>query len=202
MIHVERVEKELQRLVSAGGFMVLGCCAKARIDESRHVLVIGPPGAGKSFLSEKLRRLGLNAVDADGIVGLSKWIDEEGNDATYQEGLGSEWLRTHRFVWSRTVLEGYLAVSKDLFLFGVSHNIYDMIDLFDKVFYMDLDYGELEKRLNRVDRQNPLGRIAYEREAVLEEARRLKETAKTLGIEFIDSTLPPEEIMRRICMKV
>lgn len=185
-----------------GNLLTIPMKIKDSRPKRKHVLVIGPPGSGKSFLSGELKRFGFNAVDADRMVGLSRWIDEEGNEATYHEGLGGQWLRTHRFMWDKAVLEDYLSKNKDLYLFGVSDNIYEMIDLFDRVFYLDLDFGELERRLMHANRQNPMGRITDEREVVLEEARKLKKKAKALGIESIDSTLPLEEIMRRICTKV
>lgn len=165
---------------------------------SKKVLIIGPPGSGKTYLSKRFWELGLNSVDADSVEGLSKWIDRRGNETTYRSNGGGEWLKTHEFVWDRKVLIDYLRKSRELYLFGVSDNIYEMIDLFDAVYYLDLVPAELEKRLTNQERRNPVGRTEEERRVVMREAERLREKARDLGVEYVDASLTPDEVLKRI----
>lgn len=165
----------------------------------RRVLVIGPPGSGKSFLSRKLGESGFNAIDSDDLSGLSSWVDADGNRTAYQSCAGRDWLRVHRFVWDRAVLKDYVASSTDLYLFGVSDNIFEMMDLFDIVFYLDLNQEELLKRLMRVDRENPMGRTKRERKEIVMEMRKLRAKAKAVGLEIVDGSLSVERILSRIC---
>ncbi len=65
----------------------------------RAYLVTGNPGSGKSTLAAELSRRGLIAVDADD---LAFWEDRSGVRVDQPPGADDDWLRAHRWVWSRT----------------------------------------------------------------------------------------------------
>lgn len=69
------------------------------------VLIFGPSGAGKTYLSKELKKLGLNSVDADLIGPLSSWFDGNDNKVDYQERADKEWLDDHSFRWDKDYLK-------------------------------------------------------------------------------------------------
>src|SRR6266567_9177101 len=71
----------------------------------RAYLITGNPGSGKSTLAAELSRRGLIAVDADD---LAFWEDRTGVRVDQPPGADGDWLRAHRWVWSRTRLEQVL----------------------------------------------------------------------------------------------
>ena len=64
------------------------------------VLIFGPAGAGKTYVSSALRKSGINAFDADEIEGLSSWYDRDGNRVAAPTN-AEEVFRALFFLWSR-----------------------------------------------------------------------------------------------------
>lgn len=162
------------------------------------VLVIGGPGAGKTYVSQELRMHGHNAVDADSVEGLSKWVNMKGDEVDFPELPDRRWLQTHRFILDRSTLKNFLVKNPSLYLFGVSHNIFEIMDLFDRTYYLDLDPRLVRKRMMGKERLNPLGKTDQQQQEVIEVIRELREKAESLGLKFIDSSLSPKEILEMI----
>lgn len=162
------------------------------------VLVFGASGSGKTYISTKLRNLGINAVDADKIEGLSSYYDGQGNKVECPEDADKEFLGNHSFLWDRKFLEDYLSKNLDVYIFGASGNIFEMLDLFDRVYFLKVNPDLQKERLLHKSRENPMGNTEYQRENAVRWGQQLEQKAKTLGIEFIDATLSPEEILKRI----
>lgn len=163
------------------------------------VLIFGASGSGKTYTSSNLKQLGINAVDADLIDGLSSWYDENGNKVKYPKDADKKFLDNHEFLWDKDFLSVYLNKQQDVYLFGLSGNIFKMIDLFDKAYFLKVDYELLKERLTHESRENPMGKTEYQRQAVIDYAKMLEEKSKELGIEFIDATtLKPEQIFDHV----
>ncbi|MBI2028008.1 MAG: AAA family ATPase [Candidatus Levybacteria bacterium] len=162
------------------------------------VLIFGSSGSGKTYVSTELRKLGINAVDADSVEGLSSWFDGSGNKMPYKEDADEEFLNNHSFLWDRKFLEEYLKENPNIYLFGASGNIFGMLDLFDKVYFLKVNPGLQKERLVHQSRENPMGNTEYQRENAVRWGRELEKKAKALGIGFIDATLTPEEIFKLI----
>lgn len=162
------------------------------------ILIFGPSGSGKTYVSAKLREIDVNAVDADLIEGLSSWYDGQRNKVKYPEDADQDFLDNHEFLWDKDFLKDYLNKNPDIYLFGLSGNIFDMLDLFDKVYFLKVDHELLKDRLIHESRENPMGKTEYQRRAVINYAKMLEEKSKELGIEFIDATLTPEEIYKQL----
>src|SRR3989338_10385648 len=97
---------------------------------SKHILILGPSGAGKTYISASLRSKGINALDSDLIEGLSDWFDGNGNRVSYPTDADKEFLDNHEFLWNREFLKIFLESQKEIYLFGMSGNVFDMLDLF------------------------------------------------------------------------
>lgn len=162
------------------------------------ILVAGPSGSGKSYISSELRKLGVNAVDADLVIGLHGWFDGQGNRVKFPKNAGPEFLDNHSFLWNRDFLKQYLEKQDEIYLFGSSGNFFEMIDIFDKLYFLKASPEILEKRLADENRENPMGKTKFQRQRAIEYAKQMEEKAKSLGFIFTDSTLTPEEIYKLI----
>ena len=162
------------------------------------VLVFGPSGSGKTYVSSELRKLGVNAIDADAIKELSSWYDGAGNKITYPENADQIFLDNHSFLWDREFLKDYLNKNPNIYLFGASGNIFHMLDLFDKVYFLKIDPEIQKERLTYESRENPMGNTEYQRENAVIWGQELEEKARKLNIPFIKATLSPKEIIEII----
>lgn len=161
------------------------------------VLVFGPSGTGKTYIPSKLRHLGVNTVDTDLIEGLSDWyLGKE--KAQYPEDADEKFFENHEFLWDKEFLKDYLNRNPDIYLFGSAGNIFEMLDLFDKVYFLKAEPNLIKERLAHQSRENPMGRTEFQRENAVIWGQQLEQKAKELGIEFIDATLTPEEIFKLI----
>ena len=162
------------------------------------VLVFGPSGSGKTHISSELRKLGINAVDSDSIRDLSDWHDGQGKPVEYPLDADKEFLNNHSFLWDRKFLEDFLNKNPNIYIFGASGNIFDMLDLFDKVYFLKVDSDLQKERLIHQSRENPMGKTEYQRENAVRWGQELEKKAKDLEIEFIDANLSPQEIFKLI----
>ena len=162
------------------------------------VLIFGPSGAGKTHLSERLKKQGLNSIDADTIKNLSSWFDGSGNKVNYPEDADAEFLDNHSFLWDKDYLSKYLAAHPDIYLLGASGNIFEMFDLFDKVYYLDVPDDVQNERLQHESRENPMGNTEYQRQNAISWGNELKQKAKNLKITFIDATKNTEDIYQEL----
>jgi adenylate kinase family enzyme len=158
------------------------------------VLVIGPSGSGKTYIAEKLSAQAVAAVDADLIPGLSGWFDGQGKKVSFPPEADQEFLNTHQFLWDKQFLQEYLDRYDDLIVFGLSGNVFEMVPLFDKAFFLTVPDAVLNQRLQREDRTNPMGKTEHQRNSVIKFAKQLKKKAKKLQLPFIDGTKTPQEI--------
>ncbi len=94
--------------------------------------------------------------------------------------------------------QDYLTKNPDIYLFGASGNIFDMLDLFDKVYFLKVEPDLQKERLIHESRENPMGNTEYQRENAVKWSQQLEQKAKTLDIKFIDATLELEEILNLI----
>jgi dephospho-CoA kinase len=162
------------------------------------ILIFGPSGAGKTFVSSKLREQGIPAVDADMIDGLSSWFDEKGNKVAYPKDAGKEFLENHDFFWDREFLKEYLRQHETIYLFGGSGNIFEMLDLFDKVFFLKIDPKIQIERLKHPSRANPMGSTEYQRQLAVDWGQALEQQAQKRNVPMIDGNQTPAEILRGI----
>jgi hypothetical protein len=158
------------------------------------ILVFGPSGSGKTYVSTVLQSAGYAAVDADSVEGLSAWYDSSGNKVAYPNDADEDFLNNHNFLWNKEFLANYLKDINDIYLFGMSGNVYDMLDLFDKSFYLKVDADLQKDRLQHESRLNPMGNTEYHRDNAVVWGLEMEEKAKNLNIPLIDARLDPFKI--------
>ncbi len=162
---------------------------------AKYILIIGPSGSGKTYISATLRRQGVNAPDADLIEGLSDWFGAGGKQVTYPENADKEFLDNHEFLWDRNFLSKFLQEQQNnIYLFGMSGNVFNMMDLFDKVYFLKTSPEILAQRLRHESRENPMGKTDYQLQNALNWGREIEKEAKKLNIEMIDANQTPEQI--------
>ncbi len=165
----------------------------------KHILIIGPSGSGKTYISASLRKQEINAPDTDLIEGLSVWFDAGRKQITYPEDAGKEFLNNHKFLWNRNFLSKFLREQQnDIYLFGISGNVFEVVDLFDKVYFLKTSPEILAQRLRHESRENPMGKTDYQLQNTLNWAKEIEERAEKLGIEMIDANQNPEQIFSQI----
>ena len=158
------------------------------------VLVTGNPGSGKSALAQELTRRGHSAIDPDRDAELSYWQDRAGGHVRLADAPPApdrEWLRSHRWVWSRSRLEELLAREAGaLFVCGIAANIDEVIDLFDAAFLLHIDEATQEARLVAHDAANPPGRGEPGRQAIREGREVFEAQMASLGAITLDGGAP------------
>lgn len=159
---------------------------------------MGPSGAGKTHTSAYLRSKGVNAIDADTVDGLAGYFNGKGEEVECQPDADKEFLDNHEFLWNRSFLEKYLADNQEIYIFGMSGNVFQMLDLFDKVFFLKAPQEVLAERLRHESRENPMGKTDYQLKNALEWAKEIEEEASDLGVTMIDATSTPQQIFEQI----
>lgn len=162
------------------------------------ILITGSSGSGKTYLAKEFIKMGIKAVDADTISELHGWFDGNGIKVKYPEVADKEFLNNHQFLWDKNYLKKYLEDKEELFLFGLSGNIFEMRDLFDETYFLDVPNEIILERLSRSDRENPMGKTEYQQKIVIKYANKIRDKALRLGIEMIDGTKTAEEIAKLI----
>jgi shikimate kinase len=167
--------------------------------KNQKVLIIGPPFSGKSYISSKLKEKGVNAIDADKIDSLSKWVNENGDTVQFPDSASQDWLSENKFVWDREVLENFLGKEElPVYVFGVSSNVFYLKDLFDKSFFLEMSPQLLLKRMSNNKRTNPRGNTEEQRNALIESLQKKKEKALSYGFIPIPADSSSEQILEFI----
>ncbi|GCE29753.1 hypothetical protein KDA_52370 [Dictyobacter alpinus] len=154
------------------------------------VLIFGPAGVGKTYVSSALKTLGINAFDADEIEGLSSWYDRDGKKVATPKNAEEVFAKHYSFLWSRTFLKAFLAQYPDVYLFGGSGNVTAMFDLFEKVYFLKVEANLQKERLTHSSRKNAMNEVRW--------GQWLETDARNRGVPFIDASLTPEQIFTLI----
>jgi len=136
--------------------------------------------------------------DSDEIQGLSNWFDWEKKPVEFPKDADDKWLKTHEFLWNKEVLQKFIKENEPVIIFGLSGNCFKMVDLFDEVYYLDINPADLEKRLKNQNRLNPMGKTKEQADLVIKYMETIRQKAAELKIPFINANQSPEQIMNQI----
>jgi hypothetical protein len=154
-------------------------------------LVTGDPGSGKSTLARELTRRGVRAIDPDDDPELAYSEDAAGHRADRPQSPDEEWLRSHRWVWSRSRLEEVLAGYREpVFVCGIARNQDELLDLFGRVFLLRIDGPTQEARLVAHDAFHPPGRSEAGRQEIRDGRTAFEAQMLKHGAIALDGTAP------------
>lgn len=159
-------------------------------------LITGNPGSGKTTLAHELTRRGMAAVDPDENPDLSYWEDAAGQRVDGPTKPDRAWLRSHRWVWSRSAMERVLAGYRDpVFVCGIARNQDALLDLFERVFLLRIDERTQEDRLDAYDLANPHTRRSEDGRREIHDGRSVFEAQMLgLGAVALDGTAAPAAV--------
>jgi len=163
-------------------------------------LITGNPGSGKTSVATELTRLGYTAVDADDLAG---WETVAGQKVEQPAHATVEWLLSHRWVWTRTRVEGVVreatAYGGPVFICGIAINQRDMLDLFDGVFLLSIDH---ETQVQRLDAPSNSERGPALRAQILDGRPVFEQEMKSLGAVVLDGRERTAVVAARILQHV
>lgn len=163
------------------------------------VLLFGPSGSGKTYVSQALKKQGVNAFDDGEINDLSGWYNMQGEKVatptTAREALDNH----YSFLWSKRVLKAFIDKYDEVYVFGGSGNIFNMFNIFDKVFFLKIDPTIQKERIMHSSRATPL--MDFDENGIVTWGDWLEQEAVKRNIPFIDATLSPDQIFAIISRK-
>lgn len=156
------------------------------------VLIFGPSGAGKSFVANAWKKQGINAFDDGEITDLSNWYDRNGKRVSIPATADEAMANGYAFLWSKKAMARFLALYPTVYVFGGSGNVSEVFDLFDQVYFLDIDPVLQLERLKSPLRPTP--QLDSNAEGAIVWGQWLRELALAKGIPFIAANQTPEVI--------
>ena len=178
------------------------------------VLIIGIPGAGKSYLAGKMRKKGFFAIDAD----FGKGMKVKGGlvEATDKNGKAVKLDPKGNIIWKNGADCGFnfnrlrkqLERKSSVYIFtftvhghkGKGDGAVDVMKMFDKVYYLKVPVNNLKHRI-RTRTNNDYGKDPNQMKYILLDKRSWDKKVRALRLKTLDSTLPAEKLIKMITSK-
>lgn len=160
------------------------------------VLVFGPSGSGKIYVAKTLQKAGINAFDDSDIDDLSNWYNENGQKVPEPATADEAAEKQLAFLWSKKTLKSFVSKYDDVYVFGGSGNVWDMFDLFEKVYFLQIDPGLQKQRLMSPGRPTP--RMDVNDEGLVIWGAWFEQMARERGIPSVNADQTPEQIFQII----
>jgi len=166
------------------------------------VYITGNSGAGKSAVRKELQLRGYEAHDTDE-NNISSWqnkytgnIVERPLDKADRTNV---WYSEHDWNMSCNKIENLAMQANDklIFLCGSTSNADEMLNFFDKVYYLSVDEVTLKERLTRRT-SNDFGKAPDELKNILGWHMSLEERYKNYGAQLVDATQPIKSVVDEI----
>ena len=114
---------------------------------NKKYFLTGVPGVGKTTIGKILEEKGYVVVDVDYEPGLANWYNiKNGEKVPKNNDADGDWYMRHDWNWDEKVLGKVLENENDVFVCGVTSNQNNNLNLFDKIFLLQLDSEEIRKR--------------------------------------------------------
>ena len=157
------------------------------------IFVTGVAGSGKSTLCADLASRGVCAHDADdGVSRHVRIADGAEVQAPPRSHQGPEWVARHEFRFDQDrvkELATQATPSTPVVLLGAAYGDDDVISIADQSWYLDLDEGELRRRL-AARAPGSYGQAPHELEAILAWNAAAASRYESLGATRLDATRP------------
>lgn len=154
----------------------------------KNFLIEGVSGSGKSSVCAELKKLGYTSIDGD---------NELAYQGDPQTGIKTKGFKHKNHIWDVKKVKLIISSNEDehAFFCGGSRNFKKFIDLFDRVFILDLDKETLNARLNGRSKKT-WGGTEEQRKQILR-LHQTEEDIPNIGIK-IDATKPLNEVVQNI----
>lgn len=167
----------------------------------KKIFITGMAGSGKSTLAAELKRRGVRVVDFDEVEGLCSWKNKlTGEDADYHPGIGKDWLESHDWECDIDRLSKLVDSEQGdgvIVFVGVMGNQAKFLDLFDKVYLLQIDEETLIERLtNRIT--NDFAQDYSERQYLLELRKKFDSDTIQAGAVPLAATESVQSLADRI----
>lgn len=169
-------------------------------------LITGNSGTGKTTVADELRRRGFEVHDFDDI--LARWRNDETGYVHPKSSVKApqrtpDFLKNHSWVVPRDELVSAIKQCHEdnIFFAGLASNLSEIVDLFDKVFALDVSDSELKKRINERD-NNDWGKSPEELKQTLSRQSALRKSYRDSGFTIIDASQATDLITGNILENV
>jgi shikimate kinase len=155
------------------------------------IYIIGSPGAGKTTLEKELKSRGFETHDMDDsdIGGAHNKVTGERVTIPSAKNRPKEWFDAHEWRTSKPAIEKLKlkAKRKTILLCGVASDDAEVLSIFDKVIYLNVDEETLKQRIaGRKD--NDYGKNDFELAEILERRQAIDAKYKGMGVTSIDGS--------------
>ena len=158
----------------------------------RNYLIEGVYGTGKTSVCHELQRRGRHSIDGDNELAY------QGDPKTGEPVAG----RAHEHhIWKLDKVRALVADQSHAasFFCGGSRNFSSFIDLFDRVFVLEVDLDTLTRRLAERPKTEWGGRSAHRQ--LIRRLHATKEDVPKHGVVVIDATAPIQRVVDEILEK-
>lgn len=166
------------------------------------VYITGNSGAGKSAVRKELQKRGYEAHDTDE-NDISSWQNKQTGNIVERPSKEvdrtNDWYSQHDWNMARSKIDNLARIARDrlIFLCGSTSNADEMLDLFDRVYYLSIDENTLKDRLrSRTD--NDFGKAPDELNNILSWHKSLEERFKDHGAYLLDAAQPLTKVVDEI----
>jgi len=166
------------------------------------IYITGNSGAGKSSVRNELQKRGYEAHDTDE-GGITSWRHKVTDEAvirpTDTKDRTKEWYEEHDWKMSRPKVQELAskAKNKTIFLCGSTSNAGEMLDLFGKIIFLEINKDTLRTRLiNRTD--NDFGKAPDELDNILGWHKSFEDEYRLYGATMVDAARPLSVVVDNI----
>ena len=156
-------------------------------------LVTGITGAGKTSVSNELRKLGFTAYDGDKRTGLGRWVDGNDKPVRVPARLTRDWIERHHWNWDESHIKRLLSQHQTVFICGSSSNVDKFYSCFDKVYLLSVSQQTMKNRLNA--RSYGFGKFKQEQQLALAWHEWFEKHHRNLGATIIDANQPLKSVI-------
>ncbi len=166
------------------------------------IFITGIPGTGKSTLAKGLSERGVAVHDIDSTAGLCHWRNKTSREkASYYTGIGRDWLDEHEYICDLEHTKRLLDSADIVVVVGMSHNLEEILPLFDKVILLYCSEASFLRRL-RTRTENEFGKDAGEEATIQSWRQDFERRMLDRGAIPVDTDQPIETVIERVFAEI
>lgn len=167
--------------------------------------ITGSAGSGKSSVQQELKRRGFSAYDSDDPE-IGSAHDNQSNKPVAIPPVNQrspEWFAQHNWKIYPDAINRLRNESRDkvIFLCGSAANEYELLQMFDESFYLDIDDVTLQSRIKNRD-GNDYGKSEDELQVILDKHQSAKRKFEESGAKIINAAQPLKRVVDEILEEI